>query len=413
MDKKDLKVLLFSDAPMALNEGGFCQTLYNLFCFIEPENFLGVTAALKLDMFRIGPRYMPRHIRYSHDWITIPFNNRFTKYFRPIVSWLNYTICKLKSYEKLKRSIDSFNPDIIISCSNMPIGILMYSKILSGCKYSGRVVPYFMDDWMLKRDAKWLGGSVNTSVGDMLTNNKNWMMIGKELSEILEERYGAKPDKLLCVRNPVDMIGLPSNVTYKRNDIFTIAYAGALWPMHYDSFYAVAKAVNILSGSTKLQLKIFTAQGFWDSKKAELEPLGVIYGGYLAYADVHQQLNNADALLLTSSFQDEYYTHSKASLQTKITDYCLSKRLILSCGPSYSANNNFIKANNCGVCFETNNETEIAAKLSEVINKIEQYQNRVQNAWDVLKDFSKPVVHQHIKSFLNEINSNLETKQVV
>jgi len=409
---KDLKIVLFGDAPMAINEGGVCQTLYNLFDFIEPENFLGITAVSEAELIKIGPKYQSRYLRYQYRWIVIPFNNRFTKYFVPLVEWINFSICQLQGYKKIKKKIIEFDPDIIIACSNSSIGIAVHAKLLNG-KFKGRVIPYFMDDWMCNVKTTWLGGSLQGAIKQMLTESNYWMMIGKELSEILQERYNVVPRDALYVRNPVDITTTPPNVVLKKDDVFTIAYAGALWPMHYDSFYAFAKAVQILSASHKIQLKVFSPIRFWEWRKSELEPLGVIFGGHLDYAEVHTALNKANALLLTSSFEQEFYTHSRASIQTKITDYCLSKRLIISCGPDYSANHNFIKKYNCGVCIETIGSNEIAVKLADIVENIDQYQEYVDNGWNILELFSKPVIHQKIEDFLNRVDQGTDRPKYV
>ncbi len=396
-----MRILLFGDAPMALNEGGINQTLYNLFCFINPDDFLGITEVDLKSLKKIGSTepYTNRYRSYKINQINIPLN-RVTKHLQPIINRINFSIFKRNNYQKLKKEIELFAPDIIISCSNTASGILMHDKLLNNNSNKVPVIPYFMDDWMYKNKQDNLGQTVNQIIKEMLQNNKNWMMISEELKEILEDRYQAKPEKVLYIRNPVNLLDAPEDVLYHKNNPFIIAYAGALWPMHFDSFLVFAKAVKLIASNQNIQLILYTQESQWNWRKNELTPLGVVYGGHLPYKQIHQKLNQADALLITASFSTENYTHSKASLQTKITDYCKSKRLIISCAPSYAANNKFLKENNCGICIETNNEKEIANQLSEIITNMDSYQVYVSNAWNVLSDFSKEIVHQKIKDFL-------------
>jgi len=396
-----MKVLLFGDAPMALNEGGINQTLYNLFCFIKPEDFLGVTEVDLESLKKIGSTepYTSRYRSYQLKEINIPVN-RVTKPLIPLVNRINFFIYQRNSYKKLKQEIAAFAPDVIISCSNTAAGILMHDKLISNNSITVPVIPYFMDDWMYKTKPDKTGKLVEKIIRNMLQKNRNWMMISQELETILGERYEAKPERVLHIRNPVDLSDAPKDSVYIKNNPFTIAYAGALWPMHFDSFLAFAKAVQIVASTQKIQLVLYTQESQWSWRKSELEPLGVIYGGHLPYNQVHQKLNQADALLITASFTEENYTHSKASLQTKITDYCKSKRLIISCAPSYAANNTFIKENECGICIETNDTKKIIKQLSEIIANMDANQKYVANAWKVLKDFSKETVHQKIKDFL-------------
>lgn len=396
-----MKVLLFGDAPMALNEGGINQTLYNLFCFIKPEHFLGITEVDLKSLQKIGSTkpYTHRYRSYKLNQINIPAN-RFTKYLSSIINSINFFFYQHKTYKKLKNEIELFAPDVIISCSNTIAGILMHDKLLNNYNTSTPVIPYFMDDWMYKNKHDKAGKLVEQIIKNMLQKNKFWMMISKELELLLAERYQAKPEKVLHIRNPVDLSDAPQDSIYQKNEPFVIAYAGALWPMHFDSFLAFAKAVNKLAAEENIQLVLYTQESQWNWRKSELEPLKVIYGGHLPYNQIHQKLNEADALLITASFNQENYTHTKASLQTKITDYCKSKRLIISCAPSYSANNNFIKENNCGICIESNNVNEIASQLLKISQNMDVNQHYVNNAWISLDNFSKDAVHQRIKDFL-------------
>ncbi|MEO6520461.1 MAG: hypothetical protein ABIN91_02215 [Mucilaginibacter sp.] len=399
MEKNNgLKILLLSDAPMSLNEGGISQTLYNLFSFVEPENILAIAPKEELRTRQPTAPYNTRYKSYISSWLNLP-PNRITKYLFSFVRWLNFSICQISSYRELKNDIAGFNPDVIISCPNSPIGVLMHHKLLGDIKQIP-IIPYFMDDWMYQSKTKWLGGNVQKLVCEILSQNKRWIMISNELAEIFRERYRVFPEKVLAARNPVDMSNAPIDKEYKKGDPFTIAYAGALWPMHYDSFYSVAKAVQCLAVDNSIELLWYGPQSQWDWRKKELTLLGVVYGGHLPYTQVHATLNKADALLITSSFKPEYYTHSKGSLQTKITDYCKAKRLIISCGPSYSANHNFIKQMDCGICIETNDSKVIAEQLTLIIHNIEKHQYHVANGWESLKNFSTEIVHLNLKSFL-------------
>lgn len=396
-----MKVLLFGDAPMALNEGGINQTLYNLFSFIKPENFLGITEVDSKTLKKIGSTepYTDRYRSYKLNLINVPINP-FTKFLLPLFDKINFFYFKRNSYRRLKNEISLFAPDVIISCSNTSSGILMYDKLLNNTSLTAPIIPYFMDDWMYKNKADQIGNLVHQIIQNMLKKHKFWMMIGEELGNILANRYQAIPEKILYIRNPVDLSDAPKNSLYIKDSTFKIAYAGALWPMHFDSFYAFAKAVNLISSNQQAVLILYTQESQWNWRKAELEPLGVIYGGHLPYKQIHQKLNEADALLITASFDPENFTHSTGSLQTKITDYCKSKRLIISCAPAYAANNKFIKENNCGVCIETEDVQKITKRLIEVMNNVENYQNLVSNAWNTLNGFSKETVHQKIQFFL-------------
>lgn len=396
-----MRVLLLSEAPMSLHEGGICQTLYNVFCFIEPNDFLGIAPIEELQIRKADSKYVHRYEGYKFQWVGVP-RNRLARYISPVATWINFSILRLRSFKRLKQQISSFDPDIIVSCPNSPVGAAIHSKLLGELSSSRHeIIPYFMDDWMFQSRLTWLGGSVQKSVEVILTKSKRWMMIGKELATILQERYHAMPEQVLCIRNPVDIEDAPEPKVYRKGNPYTIAYAGALWDMHYDSFCLMAKAVSLLAKSISIQLVLYCPTYYWEWRKKELEPLGVKYKGLIPYAELHNTLNYADALLITSSFSPALLTHAKGSLQTKITDYCKSRRLIISCGPSYSANHTFIKENNCGICIEFQDVNSIEAELANIVANADTYQDKIDNAWKILvRDFTKTIVHGRVKSFL-------------
>ncbi|MGA7903315.1 MAG: hypothetical protein WCA06_11845, partial [Terrimicrobiaceae bacterium] len=169
------------------------------------------------------------------------------------------------------------------------------------------------------------------------------------------------------------------------------------------ALYTIATAAHHISDHQNVKLIVYTSADFWNWRKAELEPLGVTYGGDIPYKAIHQKLSQADALILSSSFTKEWITHSKGSVQTKITDYLKARRLIISCGPDYSANHNFLKKHNCGVCIETNDNEIVSARLNQILDNIEDYQIMVNNGWEVLQnEFTFAKVHQKLQDFLSQ-----------
>ena len=398
-----MKILLLCDAAMNPDAGGINQTLYNLFSFVQPENILCVTPVSELKMVMPSEPFAQRYVTFRFDLISLT-HNRLSKYINPIINWFNFSYNnKFRSFKKLKRQIAIFKPDIIISCPNGPVGVFMHNKLLQGFK---KVIPYFMDDWMCQTKRTWLGGNLSQLVKHVLSNN-SWLMISHELCNILCERYKVTPGRLLIAQNPVDLSNAPDNIPTLNKKGYTLAYAGALWPMHFDSFKLVAESVFQLKKKLDINLILYSREQFWEWRRSELSCLGVVYGGNIPYKSIHEKLAQADALILTSSFLEQFSSHTKGSVQTKITDYLKAKRLIISCGPDYSANNNFLKKNDCGVCIETNDVSLATKRLEEILKDIHLYQPAITNGWNLLENeytFSK--VHQKLQEFLlQEITS--------
>ncbi len=388
-----MKILIFCDSPVDVNYGGISQTLYNLFSNHEQSSLLCIAP---LEEIKKYPPKVFKHISYKFGFFEIP-QNRIGLIFGKFIITTNYIVNLFRSFSSLKKEISEFNPSLIIFCPNGPMSIYMYNKLFKDSQY--KVFPYFMDDWMKDLNLSWLGGNLHSEIKKILKDNTEWLMIGDELSELIQKRYHLKPNDVLNIRNPVDINNAPARYSLKQKEPFTIAYAGALWTMHYDAFLIIAKAVNILKKDGMLiDLILYSQKNFWSE---ELESLNVIYGGLIPYHNIHKKLSEADLLLVTSSFLNKFYNHSSASLQTKLTDYLKAQRLIVSCGPEYSANNFFLKKNECGLCIESNDEKLAALELKNILNNIEIYNVLIENGWNKLvNEFSFEVVHEKLNSFL-------------
>lgn len=405
-----MKILLLSEAPMCVDAGGISQTLYNILSFCKQEELLCIAPEKEFERYPPSQPFVDRYITYKFEILKTP-QNRIGRFLQSFISNINYGYNYFRRFAELKKSIKSFAPDIIISCPNGITGVFMHHKLLK--KYRGTIIPYFMDDWMYKITVNvWLG-NVQDLVRNILKENDAWMMIGNELAELLQERYRLKPKNILAIRNPVNVNDAPIPGRLTKKNQHTLAYAGALWGMHIDAFKIIAEAVKILSNEIKVSLIVYTSSSNWEWRKAELENLNVTYGGSIPYNQIHQKLSEVDGLIVVSSFSEEYYTHTKGSIQTKITDYLKSQRLIISCGPDYSANHNFLKKYDCGLCIETKNVNEVAGYLKRIFNNIEEYQPLIDKGFNVLQsEFSFETVQAKLKNFLKENQSRISNSQL-
>ena len=397
-----MKILLLSDATMCADARGLSQTLYNIFSFSRAEDILCITSDESLKAYPPTEPFNRSYLTYKFEVIEVP-GNRFSRYIRPFVDWFNYSYGQyFRKFNAVRKRILNFNPDVVVSCSNGPVGLFMHHKLLNGLGVKN-VFPYFMDDWMNQTRGKFLDKGIHSWTKEMLSQNSSWMMISNDLANILCDRYQVQPKRVLEIHNPVDLSNATGVQPVQKKAGYTLAYAGSLWPMHYDALYTIATAAHHISDHQNVKLIVYTSADFWNWRKAELEPLGVTYGGDIPYKAIHQKLSQADALILSSSFTKEWITHSKGSVQTKITDYLKARRLIISCGPDYSANHNFLKKHNCGVCIETNDNEIVSARLNQILDNIEDYQIMVNNGWEVLQnEFTFAKVHQKLQDFLSQ-----------
>ncbi len=395
-----MKILLLSEAPMNIDSGGIGQTLYNLLSFTEGKDLLCISPKKELERFPPSEPFKACYKDYVFEWIEMP-PNRLTAKFYKLVRWINYSINVFRSFKTLKTTIQQFSPDVVISCPNGAIGVFMHKKLLSSMDVP--VIPYFMDDWMYTERQRWLGGNLHQQIKELLASNHRWMVIGNELADVFIERYKVQPEIILPVHNPVSLNNAPAERIPEQAGKITLAYAGALWPMHFDALLIVAKAVRKLQLNQNIELVVYTRQNFWDWRKGQLEPLGVSYGGSIPYEEIHSQLAKADGLVLVSSFSEKLYTHAKASVQTKITDYLKSRQLVISCGPDYSANHTFLRKYDCGACIESMDDSVVADGIREVTENLSSYRYMVDNGWKILQEeFSFETIHSELKEFLSD-----------
>ncbi len=392
---------MLSDSTMCADAGGLAQTLYNIFSFSAVGDLLCITSGSSFKLYPPTAPFDACYITYQFEIIKVP-RNRLARFIRPFADWFNYTYNQtFRKFYGIKKAMLHFNPDVIVSCSNGPVGLFMHHKLLEGLPLHN-VFPYFMDDWMNQSRGRFLDKGIHAWAHNILAQNNAWLMISQNLAGILSERYRVKPARVLEIHNPVDLSDAPAIEPHQNNNIFTLAYAGSLWPMHFDAFCVVARAAQMLEYAPQVQIIVYTTADFWNWRKNELEPLGVVYGGNIPYKDIHAKLAQADALILSSSFTKEWVTHSKGSVQTKITDYLKARRLIISCGPSYSANHHFLRQHQCGVCIETNDDQLASGQLHDILTHINDYQSLVYNGWQVLKnEFSFERVHKKLNDFLS------------
>lgn len=325
-----MKVLLLTDAPVNVDRGGFSQTLYNLFSFLQPADMLIITARQANRDAPASPPFQQRTLTYNLEWLPVQ-KNRLAGYTNSFIYWFNYTAAGLRKFGKMRSAIRKFNPSVVVCAPNGAEGLLIYFQLKPAFEQK-KILPYFMDDWLYQSRYKWLDERLHRMATNLLSHNKRWLMISESLAGIFSGRYNIQPSAVLEIHNPVNISNLAPPAALTKKNRYTIAYAGALWPMHFDAFVVMAQAVTLLSKTRGIQLLLYTTESQWQWRKNHLQGLAVTYGGHVPYSAIHATLQEADCLLVTSSFTDAWQTHSKGSVQTKLTDYMKAGRLIIGAG---------------------------------------------------------------------------------
>ncbi|MFM6529900.1 MAG: glycosyltransferase, partial [Dolichospermum sp.] len=383
MEKLLPRLLLVSEIPLSQEGTGINRTLVNLLEGYPVDNFMLFKSSAK-NSDQTAPRFSQNVDTISAEFL--PFlNNRFGNLVNGIISQINLQLIDwLPIFERKK--IDAFAPEVILICPSSASGLLIGHKIIK--TFDIPYLIYLMDDWTKSNHYQWLTGSVQESTTYLLNNASGWLMISQQLEQELAQRYKIVPKRSLIVHNPVDLSNktLPDFTPHYR-DKFRVIYAGGIWPMHYDAVAVVAEAIyELRRDGVDIELVLHTAPNFWEIYQKQWVKWQVTYGDLIPYKELNQYLQKADLLLVASSFFPENYSITSSSVQTKLTDYMVSGRPILACGPSYAACNQFIKNWNCGLVCETNVVSEIKEIFLKQKESIAELYVFAKNGFEVLQD---------------------------
>jgi glycosyltransferase involved in cell wall biosynthesis len=391
----------FSQSGMAGMGAG--RTLSNLFdsypaeqlMLFSPENFLKSQPT--------APPFNQQVVAFPGAYFPT-ITNRTGKFINPLITAVNLQLFDWLPIPNSKK-LEAFAPEVILVCPITSLSLLMGYKLTQHFQCPSLI--YFMDDWLTTVNLWWLSGNVQVVGYQLLKEAAGWLMISKQLEADLSHRYHLVPQHSLIVHNPVDLSEkkLPDEVT-PHEGTFRVAYAGSIWPMHYDALAAVAEAIfELIQEGKDIELILYTDQYFWNSYKDNWENWQVVYGSLIHYQELDYYLKQADLLLVATSFLPENAHIVRSSVLTKLTDYMAAGKPILSCGPDYSACNHFIKEWNCGLVCESNQVIEIKKCLLNTLqNKFLLYP-LAQKAFHVVQDnFEKSNVSFSLYQFVKKIH---------
>lgn len=388
------RALLVSEVSFTQGCRGASRTLLNLFENYPKKHLLILSSeksdpTIEQDFLYFRRRYIP---------------NRIEQLLSPFWGSINLQLHHFLDVPN-KVKIDKFSPDIIIVCPMTAEGLLVGRKLT--LFYKIPFLIYFMDDWVATDKTKWLSGSVKKLSKELLEEASGLLMISEQLEETLLKRYQLTSKPSMVVHNSVDISGKKKLITpQSKNGSYKIVYAGSIWPMHYDALAAVAEAVfHLRKDGENIELILHTSEDFWNLNKDRWESWEVVNGSLIPYDKLDSFLRRANLLLVVSSFLPEHEFMTRSSVQTKITDYMAAGRPILSCGPDYSACNQFIKKWDCGIVCETNLLFEIKNLLKIRLELQESDHSYAIKAFNILADnFNKQTISHKLYKFIENIS---------
>jgi glycosyltransferase involved in cell wall biosynthesis len=394
------KLLLISEAPLNQNGTGIDRTLFNLLDDYPMDRFMLFTVSDKSGRSNTSPPFDGNVATFKDLYVPL-VNNRLGRFFNPLLQIVNIQLLDRLPIPEAQK-IKAFAPEIVLICPNGPSALVMGYKVTQqlNCPF----LIYFMDDWIAINHSQWLSGGIQEYSQSLLCRANGWLMISNQLEKELTTRYRLSPNRSLVVHNPVDVALLPPPDFTPHEGTFKVVYAGAIWPMHYDAVAVIAEAIfELRQEGCDIELILHTPQMFWHNYQQSWESWQVTYGLMIPYNDLQAYLKRADLLLVASSFLPESANLIRSSVQTKLTDYMVSGRPILSCGPVYAACNDFIRQWSCGVVCDTQTIVNIKLMLKQAIDDRIANQTLAHKGFDVVsRVFDKHQVTSQFFRFICE-----------
>ncbi|HEY3287087.1 MAG TPA: hypothetical protein VGJ96_08205 [Gemmatimonadaceae bacterium] len=383
------RVLLVTDADLSDSSHGAGRTLVNLFSRYPADRLLALSGnATAPFVMESGARVLAGAPR---------FPGRIAMALRPHVGHVDAAWSRLAPLRG-RRAIERFAPQLVLSVATHPVGVALAER----CRRFAPMVTYLMDDWVAFDAGVPLVFDTRRRGRQLLRDSVAWLGISPVLLE--STRAFSEVDRpAQVVHNPVRIgTGEPAALAAPRTGRFRVAYAGSVWPMHWDAVAAIAQAVKRRRDEgTDIEFVLFTGRYFWDRYAADWRRWGVADGGLVPYDALGDALGGCDLLLVASSFEPSQAHMSRSSVQTKVTDYMAAGRPILACGPHDSASNDFLRRHACALFAEDPAPTAIDGVLRAAIAARADGPILARRAWDVVRrDHALEPVTDRLYAFL-------------
>ena len=386
------RTLVITDVDLRSDSRGAGRTLLNLLHQFPADRVLAITTAELQEPDReLG--FTLRDAPYPH-WL------RLFERFRPVLGdpqalW-QYAVPVPHAAR-----IRAFAPELLLLVPTGSGALVLGMRVVRALKLP--FICYVMDDWFDNPAAHWLGDNAAAAATRLLRGAAGWLAVSDALLDSMAARTGARPAHTAVVHNPVPIpLQRPAALDVPCTGPFSIGYAGSLFPMHIDAVMAVAEsAARLRATGTPVRFTLYTDHKFWGNNEATWTALGVENGGLLPYEQLHERLREHDLLLVASSFRADQAQISRASLQTKVTDYMLAGRPILACGPSYAASNLFLRQHDCALFAEDPAPDAIDVVLRTAIANRAANAGLARRAFEiVVRDHSGPAVAERMAEVL-------------
>ncbi len=367
------RVLLVTDADLSAGSRGAGRTLVNLFSRYPADRLLAISGSATTDFA------MASGVRVLAGAPGVP--GRVVKALRPRIGHVDAAWTALRPLRG-RTAIERFAPQLLLAVPTHPVGVALAER----CRAFAPLVTYLMDDWLAFEAGVPTAFNTKRRGRQLLRDSVGWLSISPYLLASTREFAGVECPAHV-VHNPVALDGgEPAALAAARTGRFRVAYAGSVWPMHWDAVAAVAQGVQRLRrAGLDIEFVLFTDRFFWGRHEADWRRWEVVDGGLVPYAELGAALAGCDLLVVASSFEPSQAHMSRSSIQTKVTDYMAAGRPILACGPHEAASNDFLRRHDCALFAEDPAPAAIDVVLRTCVESRTEGAAIARRAFDVVR----------------------------
>jgi hypothetical protein len=213
-------------------------------------------------------------------------------------------------------------------------------------------VAWFMDDYFTaEADVK--------ALDQLLRICDTSFVISTAMHRDFRERFGVETEVL---NNSIDFPTSSPMADEYRSGPLRLVYAGSLNSYYADVFQFI---VSVLQSAPQVaSLDVYTSSPVhpdW-SRMPEV----ISFHAPIRSCELQRVLPGYDAVLLLSSFEDSHKRLASTSQASKIADYLSAAIPVVSVGPAYAQNVQYVEENRLGVCVKEKSSYALVSELDRL-----------------------------------------------
>lgn len=292
-----------------------------------------------------------------------------------IIWWLRtiaWKMAKPWKREEFNNWLMRFQPDIIFfqSSSFYPIyNMVEYIMEKTQSKlYIETTDDYVTPTFTLNIFEFFQGKKMEKEYKKLVNKSECIFAIGDKMAKEYQRRFNGKY-KIAMNSIQIDDKVIDYNINSREDCIFT--YAGNLGLKRWKILYNLGKVLDELNEENHTRNKLIICSLNNPKKKVikRFESINAIeFKGALNSEELVELRNKTDILVHVESFDKKNKKITRLSVSTKIPEYILSKRCILSIGPKDIASIEYIKDNNLGMVISNRRAKRWKNDIAKIIN---------------------------------------------